>query len=142
MTRPPKNPSSGAYDVGYGRPPSHTRFRKGVSGNPGGRPRGTTPGRARMLALREAYRSITVREGDIVRSLPAYQAVMRQLVRLAVTGKSPAQRMLIGLVQAIEQEAAVQADIKAAEGAGNSKVSDEDRVRALTAFLTKVKHAV
>jgi hypothetical protein len=27
------------YAVGYGRPPAHTRFRKGQSGNPSGRPR-------------------------------------------------------------------------------------------------------
>src|SRR5436190_15890897 len=29
------------YAVGYGRPPAETRFQKGSSGNPGGRPRGT-----------------------------------------------------------------------------------------------------
>ncbi len=29
------------YAVGYGRPPLETRFHKGQSGNPGGRPRGT-----------------------------------------------------------------------------------------------------
>ena len=28
-----------AYDVGYGKPPKHTRFQKGTSGNPKGRPR-------------------------------------------------------------------------------------------------------
>jgi hypothetical protein len=27
------------YKVGRGRPPLHTRFKKGWSGNPGGRPR-------------------------------------------------------------------------------------------------------
>jgi hypothetical protein len=29
------------YAVGYGKPPAETRFQKGQSGNPGGRPRGT-----------------------------------------------------------------------------------------------------
>src|SRR5260370_31334050 len=28
------------YEVGYGKPPLHTRFKKGQSGNPRGRPRG------------------------------------------------------------------------------------------------------
>ena len=28
------------YAVGYGKPPKHTRFKKGRSGNPRGRPRG------------------------------------------------------------------------------------------------------
>jgi hypothetical protein len=30
-----------AADVGYGKPPRETRFRKGRSGNPRGRPRGS-----------------------------------------------------------------------------------------------------
>ncbi len=29
------------YEVGYGKPPSRTRFRSGQSGNPRGRPKGT-----------------------------------------------------------------------------------------------------
>ena len=78
MTRPLKKVLSGDYKVGYGRPPSETRFRKGVCGNPGGRPRGMTAGRAKRLALQEAYRPITVREGDAVFTLPTIQAVMRQ----------------------------------------------------------------
>ena len=28
------------YEVGYGKPPRHTRFTKGQSGNPRGRPAG------------------------------------------------------------------------------------------------------
>ena len=28
------------YEVGYGKPPKHTRFKKGQSGNPKGRPKG------------------------------------------------------------------------------------------------------
>ena len=34
MTKP-------CYDVGYGKPPLHTRFRKGQSSNPKGRSKGT-----------------------------------------------------------------------------------------------------
>jgi len=63
MTHQRRTPSPGDHEVGYGRPPSHTRFRKGASGNPGGRPRGMTARRAIELALKEAYRPITVR-GD------------------------------------------------------------------------------
>ena len=28
------------YDIGYGKPPDKHRFKKGQSGNPGGRPKG------------------------------------------------------------------------------------------------------
>ena len=31
--------NNGKYKVGYGKPPKKTRFKKGESGNPGGRPK-------------------------------------------------------------------------------------------------------
>jgi hypothetical protein len=136
MTRPPKKPSSGGYEVGYGRPPSKTRFRKGVSGNPGGRPRGMTPARAKRLALQEAYKLVTVREGDKEYALPAIQAVMRQQVRLAAKGNGPAQRAVIAMIQAIEQEA-MQAATTATEISQNSSITDQDRAQALAAFLAR-----
>src|SRR5205085_2700242 len=82
------------HKVGYGKPPVHTRFCKGRSGNPGGRPRGMTAGRAAALALKEAYRLVTVREGDKVLTVPAIQAVLRSQVALAAQGNGPAQRAL------------------------------------------------
>jgi hypothetical protein len=139
MTRSPKKVLSGDYKVGYRRPPSETRFRKGVSGNPGGRPRGMTAGRAKRLALQEAYRPITVREGDEVFTLPTLQALMRQQGRLAAKGNGPAQRAFIDRVYAIEQEE-VQAATTATEGIPYSSVTDEERAQALMAFLERTRH--
>ena len=81
-------------EVGYGKPPSRTRFRKGISGNPGGRPRGITAGRATALAIKEAYRPVTVREGDKVITMPAIQAVLRSQIALAAKGNGPARDVL------------------------------------------------
>lgn len=39
----PKPPGSGNYEVGYGKPPIHTRFRKCQSGNPRGSTLRTKP---------------------------------------------------------------------------------------------------
>jgi hypothetical protein len=57
--------------VGYGRPPKATRFRKGESGNPRGRPKGSknkhpalNEERMKAILLQEAYRTITVRDGE------------------------------------------------------------------------------
>ena len=75
MTSPENKLPADKHKVGYRKPPVHTRFRKGQSGNPGGRPRGMTAGRATALALKEAYRPVNVREGDKVITLPAIQAV-------------------------------------------------------------------
>jgi hypothetical protein len=81
-----------------------------------------TPGRAKRLAMQEAYRPITVREGDEVFTLPTIQAVMRQ-------------RAFIDRVHAIEEE--MQAATKATETAQNSPVTDLDRAQALAALLAK-----
>ena len=43
------------FEVGFGKPPRHSRFKKGQSGNPGGRPSGMTQGRATDLALKQAF---------------------------------------------------------------------------------------
>jgi len=139
MSRPPRNPP-GKYTVGYGRPPVETRFRKGESGNPRGRPGGTKASKAKAVVLQEAYRPITVREGDDVLTLPAIRAVMRQLVRLAAKGNGPAQRKLIDMVQRIEQELADEAKTKAVQQT-REPITDADRARALAAFITRIKHS-
>lgn len=139
MTRPPKSPFVRNYQVGYGKPPNHTRFRPGVSGNPGGRPRGASPGRADRLALTEIYRLIAVREGDQVLTLPTFQAMIRQLGRVALKGNGPAIRTYFALVQAIEQRVALQAAARKAEEPQKSDVTDEDRAHAFMNFLNKMK---
>jgi hypothetical protein len=92
------------YEVGYRRTPIHSRFQKGRSGNPGGRPRGMSVVRANTLVLKEAYRPVTVREGDKVVKMPAIQAVLRSQTSLAAKGNGPAQRAMLETVQTIERE--------------------------------------
>src|SRR5579859_2879712 len=94
-----------SYDVGYGKPPHHTRFQKGQSGNPGGRPRGAE--RVKQLALDEAYREVAIDEDGEARTMPAIQAVIRAQLALAAKGNGPAQRAVIKMVQAIETERAM-----------------------------------
>jgi hypothetical protein len=43
MTHRSGTSSSRNGPVGYGKPPTRTQFRKGVSGNAGGRPHGNHP---------------------------------------------------------------------------------------------------
>lgn len=125
------------YRVGYSKPPLHSQFRKGQSGNPRGRPKGSfSKGRANVLALREAYRPVTVKEGDRILTLPAIQAVMRSQVALAAKGNSAAQRTVIQAIQAIES----QIDAHAAETtarADSSKLSDLEVARHIAFVLAK-----
>jgi hypothetical protein len=141
MNMAPKQPF-GAYRVGYGKPPIHSRFRPGVSGNPHGRPRGVSTDRAISLTLKEAYRQIAVREGDETRTLPALQAAIRKLMHIGLKGNGPALRAYITMVREIEQAEAKRALAKAADEASlaGDYLTDEDRVRALEAFLKRTSH--
>ena len=100
--------SPASYAVGYGKPPAHTRFQKGQSGNPGGRPRRGVAEQAKALALKEAYRKVTVQEGEDTQRMPVIQAILRNQLALAAKGNGPAQRTIFEIVQAIERELAAQ----------------------------------
>ena len=108
---------SAPYAVGYGKPPVHTRFRKGRSGNPGGRPRQAATERAKALALQEAYRTVTVKEGGRARALPAIQAVLRSQIALAAKGNVQAQRAVLTAIQTIEEKNVLAAKLAALENA-------------------------
>jgi Family of unknown function (DUF5681) len=108
--------------TGYRRPPVETRFRKGQSGNPSGkrkgsrnRPRASRLERLRSLLLEEAYRPITVNQdgGEVV--MPMAQAVLRSLAVAAARGETRAQAMFIKIVGAIEEEEAAIEEMLEAE---------------------------
>lgn len=140
MTSPENKLPANEHKVGYRKPPVHTRFRKGQSGNPGGRPRGMTAGRATALALKEAYRPVNVREGDKVISLPAIQAVLRSQVALAAKGNGAAQRAVIEAVQAIEREIEAHVAAKERALADTPAMSDLELARRIAFILSKAEN--
>lgn len=101
------------YEVGYGKPPTSTRFQKGSSGNPNGRPKRSKAkpksvdtgfgNRAAEQFLRiEAYRPVTIREGEQIIELPAIQAVYRAMGVAAMKGNRFAQKTLADMVAKVE----------------------------------------
>jgi hypothetical protein len=107
---------SDSYKVGYRNPPRHTQFRKGRSGNPGGRPRRTEAERLKAITLQEAYRLVAIRENGIMQPVVAMEAVMRRQVELAMEGNVHAQRDLLRAVRTYEREDTKAATIDAYVG--------------------------
>lgn len=71
--------------VGYKRPPVWTRFKKGQSGNPKGRPKKDETFRA--IAERELQKQIMIREGGRVRRVTLKVAIVKRCLAEAASGK-------------------------------------------------------
>ena len=97
MARDPRrNGNAAAYAVGYGKPPEHTRFRKGRSGNPAGRPKGAQNLDALLdKALRE---KVAVKDASgRRREISKLEAALTQLVNKAAGADLRAIRLLVDL---------------------------------------------
>lgn len=88
-----------SYTVGYGKPPARTRFKKGHSGNPSGRPKGT-PNFLTALERTLAER-VNVTENGAKRTISKLEAMIKQMVHKAVAGDARAISMLLPLLPAL-----------------------------------------
>ncbi len=92
----------GNYEVGYGKPPSPTRFQKGRSGNPKGRPHGS---RNSGTLLREILSErVEVRENGRVRTVTKKELILRYVVNKAATGDSRAREFLLNRTPWLQKE--------------------------------------
>lgn len=76
------------YEVGFGRPPMHSRFRAGESGNPKGRPKKAR--NFKTLFLEEANTPINVREGGGEQEISKLHAVVKRDMERAIKGSDRA----------------------------------------------------
>ena len=89
------------YEVGYGKPPRSTRFKKGQSGNPRGRPSGS---KNLATLLSEALNEpVIVTENGRRRKISKREAIIKQLVNQSANGDWRAAKFLLDIVQDIER---------------------------------------
>jgi len=93
------------YDVGYGKPPKHTRFKKGQSGNPKGRPKGSRNFATDLDEVLSA--TMTVNENGSPKKVSSQLAALMRLREKALKGDPRALDRLLGLAadRSAEKEA-------------------------------------
>jgi hypothetical protein len=92
--------------VGYGKPPKRTRFKKGQSGNPKGRPKGH---RNYTTDLDENIgQRVTIVENGKRRSVTLQQALLKKLAAKGLQGELRAIEQLLSQAAALSAERAAQ----------------------------------
>lgn len=98
------------YIVGYKKPPKSTRFEKGKSGNPNGRPKGSRNKKPkvyttfRSLIIDAANEVVESHERNEVIDLTVAQSIIKSLGQSAMEGNSRAQVLFLKMLQQAEQE--------------------------------------
>ena len=82
--------------VGYRKPPAHTRFKKGQSGNPKGRPKGSL--NLSTVLVRTLREQVVINEGGQRKTVTKLEAAVKQLANKAASGDLGALRQLFMLV--------------------------------------------
>lgn len=85
--------ADGDYKVGYRRPPRHTQFQPGQSGNKKGRPKKSKG--LEDLIERELDKKIKVKEDGKVKSTTKREALVTQLVNGAIKGDTKPLQLVI-----------------------------------------------
>ena len=88
------------YKVGPGRPPLHTRFRKGQSGNPGGRSKKKLP----ALLAEPLNKPVFVTIDGEHRKISKREAVVHQLVNKSTTADLCVTKMLFDMIKDVEHQ--------------------------------------
>jgi hypothetical protein len=89
------------YEVGYGKPPRHTRFKTGQSGNLRGRPNGS---HNLSTLLSEALNEpVVVAENGGRRSISKRRAIITQLVNRSAKGDLRALKILLDILPDIDR---------------------------------------
>ncbi len=86
-------PAAPAASVGYGRPPQHSRFKPGQSGNPAGRPKGRRNLHTELIE--ELNETVEITEKGEKKQITKLRAVVKNMVTKAASGDTRILAMLL-----------------------------------------------
>jgi hypothetical protein len=114
------------YEVGYGKPPCQTRFRKGQSGNPKGR---TAGDKNLSTLLSEALNEhVIITENGGRRKISKRQAIVKQIVNQAAKGDWRVAKLLFDIQQENERRSEPEPS-ESSLGAADEKVIEQLKAR-------------
>lgn len=105
----PKKIAAAKGGVGYGRPPQHTRFKKGSSGNPKGRPKGSK--NLDTLLVELVSERVTINENGIPKKVSKLAAMHKQLANKGAIGDLRALQMILQKLDAIERRSQATSEV-------------------------------
>jgi len=112
-TPPTPKAASEPYKVGYGKPPKHSQFKPGVSGNTKGRPK-KVPTVAEIIQ-KELSLVVTVTLDGQPMKLTQGALVVKSLTRQAMNGNIASAKTLLGIWQLMKEEPTMAAAVSADE---------------------------
>ena len=112
----PDTPSEAESEkVGYKNPPKNTRWKRGRSGNPNGRPKGRK--NLSTILSEVVFKKVRITEGGRTREIPAIQAVLLGQLQSALAGDHRAADKMIRLIPQVSAILAEEATADAASAA-------------------------
>ena len=96
-----KDRNDGTDDVGFGKPPKHSQFQRGQSGNPKGRPKGSL--NLATVLERTLRERVVLKENGRRKVVTKLESVILKLVNDAASGNSHSTRLLCQLLASGEE---------------------------------------
>jgi hypothetical protein len=117
------------YGVGYGKPPHRTRFQKGQSGNPRGRPCGSK--NLKTLLSEALNEPVVITENGRRRKITKRQAIIRQVVNCSATPDWRGVKIVFDLLRDIEGQSEPASPETSAFTAADKEVVEQLQARLL-----------
>lgn len=123
--------SNADYTVGYRRPPKTTQFKKGESGNPKGRPKGSRS--LQTILVEELKSSVTIHENGRSKTVKKGEVIVKQMVNKAMAGDHKAAHLVLGVSQQQEYQDTLK------ESTAIDTVAQEDQV-VMQSIMERMKN--
>ena len=125
--------NSASSEVGYGKPPRHSRFKKGeASANPRGRPRKNLA----ALLVEGLNKKLLVTENGRRRKIAVREAITSQLINKSATADLRATKMLLDMIKDAEKQAGA---VPEPDPAPRFTAADEEVVEQL---MERLRHQI